>query len=282
MGQIRQAALDYQRIERSIRFLADNATRSPSLAEAAAAAGLSSAHFQRLFSRWAGVSPKRFLQYLAVDRARRAMGGSRSVLDAAFDAGLSGPGRLHDLVVTAEAVTPGEMKARGRGLAIRYGFHLTPFGLCLLGVTARGICHLSFVTAGRGEALAELRARWPEAELREDAPGTASMAARVFGGGSGRLPVHLRGTNFQLKVWEALLRVPEGAVTSYGEVARGIGRPGAARAVGGAVGANPVAYLIPCHRVLRSLGSLGGYHWGVDRKRVMLAWEAAHGAQAVS
>jgi AraC family transcriptional regulator, regulatory protein of adaptative response / methylated-DNA-[protein]-cysteine methyltransferase len=274
----KQAAADYARVERAIRFLEEHAERRPSLAEVARGAGLSPSHFQRLFTRWAGLSPKRFLQFLAKEHAVERLRRSATVLDAAWDAGLSGPGRLHDLLVSSEAATPGEVASGGMGVAIAWGFHPTPFGECLLGVTDRGICHLSFVgTGGRPAALADLSRRWPRASLRERRTLVARTAERVFAGtGRGNMRLHLSGTNFQLKVWEALLRIPPGAATTYGEVARRIGRPGAARAVAGAVGANPVAWIIPCHRVLRSLGALGGYRWGIERKQAMLVWEAAH------
>ena len=273
----KQAALDYARVERAIRFLRENADRRPSLSEVARGAGLSPAHFQRLFTRWAGISPKRFLQFLAKEHAVERLRRSTTVLDAAWDAGLSGPGRLHDLIVSVEAATPGELASGGRGLAIAWGFHPTPFGECLVGVTARGICHLSFVgPGGRRGALAQLSGRWPRATLREDRGIAARTAELAFAGARrGKLALHLAGTNFQLKVWEALLRIPPGAATSYGEVARRIGRSGAARAVAGAVAANPVAWIIPCHRVLRSLGGMGGYRWGLERKQAMLGWEDA-------
>jgi AraC family transcriptional regulator of adaptative response/methylated-DNA-[protein]-cysteine methyltransferase len=288
-----QAAADYARVERAIAFLARNADRRPPLAEVARAAGLSPAHFQRLFTRWAGISPKRFLQFLAKEHALDLLRRPSSVLDAAFAAGLSGPGRLHDLLVTAEAVTPGEAASGGRGIGIAWGFAPTPFGECLVGATTRGVCHLAFVgSGGRAAALADLRRRWPRAALCEDAALAERTAARAFararsaggaagGAAGGRLPaLHLAGTNFQLKVWEALLRIPPGAATTYAEVARRIGRPGAARAVAGAVAANPVAWLIPCHRVLRSYGGLGGYRWGVERKQAMLGWEAVRAGAA--
>jgi len=273
----KQAAADYARVERAIRFLEQHAERHPSLAEVARSAGLSPAHFQRLFTRWAGLSPKRFLQFLAKEHAVERLRRSATVLDAAWDAGLSGPGRLHDLLVSSEAATPGEVASGGRGVSISWGFHPTPFGECLLGMTARGICHLSFVgPGGRHAALADLGRRWPRASLREDRALASRTAERVFAGtGRGELRLHLAGTNFQLKVWEALLRIPPGAATTYGDVARRIGRPTAARAVAAAVGANPVAWIIPCHRVLRSVGTLGGYRWGLERKRAMLGWEAA-------
>jgi AraC family transcriptional regulator of adaptative response/methylated-DNA-[protein]-cysteine methyltransferase len=277
----KQAAADYARVERAIRFLEAHAESRPSLAEVARGAGLSPAHFQRLFTRWAGLSPKRFLQFLAKEHAVERLRRSATVLDAAWDAGLSGPGRLHDLLVSSEAATPGEVGSGGRGVSIAWGFHPTPFGECLLGMTARGICHLSFVgPGGRSGALADLCRRWPRASLREDRALVSRTAERVFAGtGRGKLHLHLAGTNFQLKVWEALLRIPPGAAATYGDVARRIGRPTAVRAVAGAVGANPVAWIIPCHRVLRSIGTLGGYRWGLERKQAMLGWEAARAPQ---
>jgi AraC family transcriptional regulator of adaptative response/methylated-DNA-[protein]-cysteine methyltransferase len=267
---------DYERIARAIAFLAQHAARQPTLAEVARAAGLSEFHFQRLFRRWAGVSPKRFLQYLAADRAAGALRRGRPVLAAAYDAGLSGPGRLHDLLVSVEAATPGEIRSGGAGLEIRWGSHATPFGTCVLGMTSRGVCHLSFHDGSVAEELAPLRHDWPKARLVRDQRGTATVMHRIFQGSRGRRPlgVHLKGTNFQLKVWEALLRIPDGATTTYGDLAAAIGTPSSARAVGTAVGDNPVAFLIPCHRVLRATGALGGYRWGTDRKQTMLAWEA--------
>jgi len=241
---------------------------------------LSPYHFQRLFRRWAGVSPKRFLQALSLSRAKEVLLASASVLEAAFEAGLSGSGRLHDLFVTIEAVTPGEYKRRGRGVVIGFGFHDTPFGEVLLARTGRGICHLGFVEQGeRDAALAALADAWPEADRRQDEVATERDVARIFGPGrEGReepLRLFVRGTNFQFQVWRALLRIPEGALASYGDLARRLGRPTAQRAVASAVGANPVAYLIPCHRVLRASGALGGYRWGVSRKRTILARELA-------
>jgi AraC family transcriptional regulator, regulatory protein of adaptative response / methylated-DNA-[protein]-cysteine methyltransferase len=268
----------------AIDYLVVNYQERPSLAAVAASAGMSPFHFQRSFKRWTGISPKRFAQYLAVGHAKRVLDADQSVLDAALDAGLSGPGRLHDLFVACEAVTPGEYKARGRDLAIRYGFHEGPFGRVLLGVTERGICWLSFVGAGGDEeAEAIFAAEWPAARLARDDAGTAEAADRAFrfalsgrAAGDGAQPrLLLRGTNFQIKVWEALLRIPPGAVASYADVARAVGRPGAVRAVGRAVGANPVSLLIPCHRVILKSGVIHNYRWGVARKRVLLALEAA-------
>lgn len=270
---------DYRRIERAIRFLAEDFQSQPSLDEVATRVGLSSFHFQRLFRRWAGVSPKRFVQYLTAEHAKTLLQRSSSVLDAAWGAGLSGPGRLHDLVVAVEAVTPGELKQGGQGLEIRYGCHPTPFGECLVAVTPRGVCALSFVGEdGRVAARRELQRAWPRATLLEDGAASAPVVMAVFarkGEGERGLRLLLKGTNLQLKVWSALLRLPEGTAVTYADVARAVGAPRAARAVGTALGHNPVGVLIPCHRVLRSTGAFGGYRWGETRKRALLAWEAA-------
>jgi AraC family transcriptional regulator of adaptative response/methylated-DNA-[protein]-cysteine methyltransferase len=276
-----QWARDYARIERSLAFIEQNIERRPGLAEAARSVGLSEFHFQRLFSRMVGISPKRYEQFLAKEKAKALLERSASLLDASYEAGLSGPGRLHDLFVSCEAVTPGEYKTGGEGLEIRYGFHLTPFGECLIAVTGRGVCGLSFVPPdGRALALESLAKEWRNARIGEDAVGTKRVAQLIFSGSgprgwaaAGPLPLLLRGTNFQLKVWEALLAIPPGSVATYEAIARRIGSPGSARAVGTAVGRNPIAYLIPCHRVIRGTGELGGYRWGPGRKRLMLAWE---------
>jgi len=270
---------DYQRIARAIAYLEEHATEQPSLEEVADFIGLSPFHFQRLFSAWAGVSPKRFLQYLTVENAKRLLRQSESVLGAACEVGLSGPGRLHDLFVGVEAVTPGEYKQFGRDLRIDYGFHPTPFGDCLIAVTERGICALRFVDTERRQVLDELRNEWAESDLTENAERTAPLITRIFAAPGmeqgAPLRLLLKGTNFQLKVWQALLKIPEGRVASYGALARALGHPQAHRAVGSAVGRNPLAYLIPCHRVLRANGELGGYRWGTTRKRAILAREAA-------
>ena len=278
--------LDYIRIERAIQFLDTHAREQPTLAEVAAHVGLSEFHFQRLFTRWAGISPKRFLQFRTVERARQLLAEQRSVLDATYEAGLSSPSRLHELFVAVEAVTPGEYKSGGEGLAIAFGVHDTPFGAALVAACERGVCGLAFLDdasdAGRRAAVAELEARWPRAELRHAPTATRRVVERIFTPRVARraepLGVVLKGTNFQLKVWEALLRVPPGAVTTYEELARAVGAPGATRAVGTALGRNPVAYLIPCHRVIRKSGTLGDYRWGAGRKRVMLGWEMARAA----
>jgi AraC family transcriptional regulator of adaptative response/methylated-DNA-[protein]-cysteine methyltransferase len=273
-----QLTTDYTRIERAIRYLDREHAAAPSLAAVAEHVGLSEAHFQRLFTRWAGISPKRFLQHRTAEIVKRLLRERRPLLDVTYEAGLSGPGRLHDLLVNAEAVTPGEFQRAGEGLVIRYGFHPTPFGDCLIAVTPRGICHLAFTQPiSRSEALARLRHDWGGAELVADQAGTRGAAAKAFPApGCAPTPglaLHVKGTNFQLKVWRALLEIPTGSVTTYGDLARAIGDANASRAVGTAVGSNPVSYLIPCHRVIRASGELGGYAWGPDRKRTMLALE---------
>lgn len=277
MNSLLQHSLDYQYVEKAIHFLEDNRLRQPELAEVAAHVGLSEYHFQRVFTRWAGISPKRFLQFLTKENAKLLL-TRESVLHAAYEAGLSSPGRLHDLLIQTEAVTPGEYKSGGTGLEIAYGFHPTPFGECLLGITERGICFLGFVLEDRAAALEEMRQNWPHASLKEIPSRTGSVAAAVFGGqSSAPLTLHLRGTNFQIKVWEALLHLPPGGVTTYQRLADRTGAPQAARAVGNAVGHNPVAYLIPCHRVLRETGSFGRYRYGAARKKAILLYEAGRG-----
>jgi len=267
---------DYARIERAIRYLDENATRQPSLAEVARGVHLSEFHFQRLFRRWAGVSPKRFLQYLTLEHAKRLLAENRGVLDAAFQAGLSGPSRLHDLFVTLEGVTPGDWKRRGEGLQIGCGLHETPFGTALIAATERGICAVRFAAGGLAEEMERLQEEWPGAELVADPEGTAALASQAFSPEPGAtLPLYVRGTNFQLQVWKALLNVPEGQVLSYEQLAARVERPRAVRAVASAVASNPVAYLIPCHRVIRKVGGFGEYRWGAARKRAMLAWESA-------
>ncbi len=282
-----QLAEDYRRIEQAIRFLEENYRRQPSLAEVAEHVGLSEYHFQRLFSRWAGISPKRFVQVLTIDYARRRLIESESVLDTALEAGLSGPGRLHDLFVTHDAVTPGEFKRKGAGLTIRYGIHPSPFGACLIGVTERGVAALNFIDDSPERALGEMERDWPAAEIVSDSSATAPLIERIFSPDrdqedSPPLPVYLSGTNFQVKVWRALLSIPTGALVSYGTIAQVVGEPTATRAVGTAIGRNSISYLIPCHRVIRSTGAANNYRWGVARKKAIQAWEAAQVEEEMS
>lgn len=265
----------YDKIERAIRFIEDNRLDQPGLDEIAAGIGMSPFHLQRVFTAWAGVSPKLFLRYVTLDHAREALMDASPVLDAALDVGLSGPGRLHDLFVTLEAATPGEFGAGGRGLEIRYGLHDGPFGRFLVAATERGVCRIAFERAGEDqvEALADA---WPNARLVEDEARTWRIAGEALAHGmtAGESPIRLwaRGTNFQIKVWEALLRVPAGRLASYGDIARAVGR---------AVGANPIAVLIPCHRAIRASGRFEtGYRWGSARKRALIAWEAARRERA--
>jgi AraC family transcriptional regulator of adaptative response/methylated-DNA-[protein]-cysteine methyltransferase len=269
---------DYERVARAIEYLNRHAGRAPGLDEVAAHVGLSPFHVQRLFSRWAGVSPKRFLQNAAALRARARLADAASVLDAAHEAGLSGPGRLHDLCVAVEAMTPGEIRRRGAGLELAFGLAASPFGTALVARTPRGICALEFADAGEDEAHASLAHAFPAATLRRDDAQAAATLAQVFAAHPTGEPVtlHLAGTNFQLQVWRALLAIPAGETTSYGALAHDLGRPSASRAVGRAVGSNPVSWLVPCHRVLAANGALHGYRWGLVRKQAMLALERSH------
>ncbi len=272
---------DYDRIERAISFLEENFRNQPELKEVARHLGLSEFHFQRMFTRWAGVSPKRFLQFMTIGYAKHLLDESRSVLDATFETGLSSPSRLHDLFVNIEAMTPGEYKERAAQLQIVYGFHSTPFGEAVLAVTDRGICGMSFLIHNRKHAVEELKLKWEGARLREDSRVTQRVLDRIFSGrkNAGQLNLLVKGTNFQVKVWEALLRIPEGRVCSYNELAEQVGMPSASRAVGNAVSHNPIAYLIPCHRVIKKMGAFGNYRWGTTRKKAMLLWESGRTAE---
>src|SRR5438270_6740451 len=269
---------DYERVASVIRFLDRHHAEQSGLAELADAAGLSPFHYYRLFSSWCGVTPKDFLQCLTLEHVKHLLRNGKNVLDAAFDAGLSGPGRLHDLCVTLEAAPPGEMKGGGSGIAIDYGFAETPFGRALFGETTRGICHLSFVDHGSDNARQLLQSQWPNAKLRRADSRATELAGKIFTRPADRdrrfrLRAFVRATPFQLRVWRALLQVPAGALTSYGRLSTAIGQASAARAVGSAVGANPIAFLIPCHRVIRETGALGQYHWDPIRKRAIVGWE---------
>jgi AraC family transcriptional regulator of adaptative response/methylated-DNA-[protein]-cysteine methyltransferase len=279
-----QQSSDYQRVADAIRFLEASYRQHPSLDEIADSVHLSKYHFQRLFKRWAGISPTQFMQFLTLEYAKARLQESQSVLDAALDAGLSGPGRLHDLFVTFEAMTPGEYKKRGSGLQITYGFHHTPFGESLLATTERGICALYFVQEDdRSAALDQLTNHWLQANLREDPGQTQPLIDRIFAPvpTDPPRPFHLllKGTNFQVKVWQALLAIPPGAMASYQDIAASLGKPNGARAVGGALARNPIAYLIPCHRVISKAGSAHSYRWGTTRKQAILGWEASRRAQ---
>jgi AraC family transcriptional regulator of adaptative response/methylated-DNA-[protein]-cysteine methyltransferase len=269
---------DFARIARAIRFIAANFRAQPRLAEIAAHAGLSEFHFNRLFRRWAGLTPKQYLAFVTGREAKGELTSQPSVLEAAYAVGLSGPGRLHDLIVSLDAVTPGELKALGLGVEIRYGFADTPFGRALLATTPRGLCHLAFVEPGEDQrAVIELRDSWRNADFARDDARATDLAQRVWspaGPAAAPLKLNVVATNFQLKVWQALLDLGAHRRTTYTALADAIGQAGSARAVGNAVGANPVGWLIPCHNVLRRDGTLGGYHWGEDRKRAILAWDS--------
>jgi AraC family transcriptional regulator, regulatory protein of adaptative response / methylated-DNA-[protein]-cysteine methyltransferase len=269
---------DYERVATVIRFLDRHHTEQPDLAELARSVGLSQFHFHRLFSRWAGVTPKDFLQSLTLEHIKARLRLGDSVFDAALNAGLSGAGRAHDLCVTLEAASPGEMKNGGAGLRVAYGFADTPFGEALIGETSRGICHLSFVDGrSRTDGCDLLASQWPNAKLHRTDARAKELSNTIFARttDSPRLRGFVRATPFQLRVWRALLRVSPGSLTTYGRLSAAIKQPTAARAVGSAVGANPIAFIIPCHRVIRETGALGQYHWDPVRKRAIVGWEIA-------
>ena len=278
------AADDYDIVRRAIAFVSERWRAQPEIDAIAAAAGVSASDLHRLFRRWAGITPKAFLQALTLDHARRLLRDSASVLDATFEVGLSGPGRLHDLFVTHEAMSPGEWKSGGSGLTMSYGFHPSPFGSALVMTTQRGLAGLAFADPGEEQtALADMRGRWPKANIVEDSTCTARLARRIFDSRLWRadqpLRVVLIGTDFEVRVWETLLRIPMGRAMTYSDVAAKVGATRAARAVGAAVGKNPVSFVVPCHRVLSKSGDVTGYHWGLTRKRAMLGWEAARVAR---
>ena len=273
----KQSSEDYLRIEQAILYLENHFKDQPSLDEVAANVGLSEYHFQRLFTRWAGVSPKRFLQFVTKESAKDLLDKSENLLDTTHQIGLSSLGRLHDLFVNTEAMSPGEYKSRGEGVTIRYGIHLTPFGKCLIGLSERGISPLGLVQGSEGGGIDNLVDEWKEAKMIEDYRATASLVEPIFNLQFNTrikpLTLHLRGTNFQLKVWEALLQIPAGQVSTYEGIASRIGNPSATRAVGTAIGHNPIAVLIPCHRVIRKAGDFGQYRYGALRKKALLAYE---------
>ena len=271
---------DYRRIEKAIQFIETNFQSQPTLAQIAESVFLSKYHFDRLFKRWAGISPIQFMQFMTLDYSKQKLAESRSLLDTSFDAGLSGPGRLHDLFVTFEGMTPGEFKKHGLGLEISHGFTDSPFGECLVATTDRGICHLGFVKGDRrSDAMDQLFETWPGAAFKENPKPVSTVVKRIFekeqSKNSRPFNLHLKGTNFQINVWKALLRIPEGWVVSYQDIAAYIGRPKAFRAVANAIAINPVAFLIPCHRVISKTGKIHQYRWGAARKKAIFGWEAA-------
>jgi len=272
------AAADYDIVRRAIAFISEHWRDQPETEAIAAAAGVTATELHHLFRRWAGLTPKAFLQAITLDHARRLLRDSASVLDASFEVGLSGPGRLHDLFVTHEAMSPGEWKSGGAGLTVSYGFHPSPFGTALVMATARGLAGLAFADSGEEQAaLADMQSRWPRANIIADTAGTALLAARIFDPRLWRanrpLRVVLIGTDFEVRVWETLLKIPLGRAMTYSDIAAKLRAPKAARAVGAAVGKNPVSFVVPCHRVLGKSGDITGYHWGLTRKRAMLGWE---------
>jgi AraC family transcriptional regulator of adaptative response/methylated-DNA-[protein]-cysteine methyltransferase len=269
---------NWRRMGRAISYLSAHYLDQPSLEDAASAVNLSPFHFQRLFTRYVGVSPKNFVGHLTLDHAKTDLVQGKSLLETSLDAGLSGPSRLHDLCLKIEAMTPGDYAKGGAGVEIDYGFHPSPFGIALVLATAKGVCGLAFGNEGEEKRIfADMRARWPKASYREGRERTARIAAQIFTdeNPAAEVSLHLMGTPWQVKVWQALLAIPQGRISTYGAIAGRVGSENAARAVGTAVGRNPISWLIPCHRVLASDGSLHGYHWGLERKRAMLALEAA-------
>src|SRR5215218_9040773 len=270
---------DYERIRRIVAFISERWREQPSLEDIAAHVGLSTTHVHHLFRRWCGLSPKAFLQAITLDNAKALLAASASVLDTTYELGLSGPGRLHDLFVTHEAMTPGDYKTGGAGLTMRFGFHPSPFGEAVVVATERGLAGLGFVDGGdRAAALADMKRRWPRSEYVEQPAATAAIAQRIFDPAAWQAEQPLRivliGTDFEVRVWETLLRIPVGRATTYSAIANRIGKPSACRAVGAAVGKNPISFVVPCHRVLGRSGALTGYHWGLTRKQAILGWEA--------
>jgi AraC family transcriptional regulator, regulatory protein of adaptative response / methylated-DNA-[protein]-cysteine methyltransferase len=270
--------IDYERVATAIDFLTTHFKEQPTLEAVAQQVHVSPQHFQRIFTEWSGVSPKKFVQFLSVDYLRERIFNTSNLHEAADMVGLSAQSRVYDLFVNIEAVTPQEYKTLGKGLLIEYGTHSTPFGDCLVATTSRGICHLAFVDEQtKAASLSAFQQRWALATIQPNQAATAPVVQQIFGrrDAANRLPLLLKGTNFQLKVWEALLNIPQGAVTTYQHIAQAVGAPAAVRAVGTAIGQNPVGYLIPCHRVIRKAGQIGEYHWGTTRKKVILGYEMA-------
>jgi len=277
------ALRDYDSVRRAIAFISANWRSQPAIEAVADAAGVTADELHHLFRRWAGLTPKAFMQALTLDHAKTLLRDSASVLDAALESGLSGPGRLHDLFVTHEAMSPGEWKSGGAGMTLRYGFHPSPFGTAVVIASERGLAGLAFADAGEDmAALADMRRRWPQATYVADQAATARLARRIFDPGQWSaeqpLRVVLIGTDFEVRVWETLLKIPMGRATTYSDIAARLGAPKASRAVGAAVGKNPISFVVPCHRVLGKSGALTGYHWGVTRKQAMLGWESGRAA----
>jgi len=278
-----QQSEDFQRIEKAIQFIERNFKSQPTLDQMAKSVYLSKYHFERLFKRWAGISPIQFMQFMTLDYTKERLAESKSLLETAFDAGLSGPSRLHDLFVTFEAMTPGEFKKQGDGLQISYGFCDSPFGECLLASTQRGICYFGFVDSGeRSETFGQLHDTWPDSEFIENPTTVCPIVNDIFRIDHQKkaqpFNLQIKGTNFQINVWRALLSIPKGCVVSYQDIASHIGHPKAFRAVANAIAINPVAYLIPCHRVIAKSGKIHQYRWGSDRKKAIIGWEAARSA----
>lgn len=270
---------NYRRIEQAISFLESNFQNQPSLDEIASNVGLSKYHFQRLFKSFAGITPTQFMHYLTVEYAKSRLIEASSVFESALDSGLSGGGRLHDMFVSIEAVTPGEYKEQGKGVIIQYGTHSTPFGNVFIAITKRGICSIRFVGTDEdaNRVVMEMKSEWPNANFRQDQSATRSIIGSAFGQDkkAEKLTLRVKGTNFQIKVWQALLKIPEGYLVSYQDVATHIGKPDATRAVASAIARNPIAYLIPCHRVISKAGKLHQYRWGQTRKKILIGYEAA-------
>jgi len=278
---LQDTAADYDKVRRTLAFITQKWRKQPSLEDIAEHVGLSEPHLHHVFRRWSGLSPKAFLQAITLDHARALLRDSASVLDTAYEVGLSGPGRLHDLFVTHEAMSPGDWKTGGEGLVLHYGYHLSPFGEAIIVATHRGLAGLGFVDGGDyAAALADMERRWPKAVFMQDQELTGPLSARAFDPTLWKPDTPLRvvfiGTDFEVRVWETLLRIPLGKATTYSTIAERLGKPNAARAVGGAVGRNPISFVVPCHRVIGKSGSMTGYHWGLTRKQAILGWEAGY------
>jgi len=266
--------INYNRIEKAIKYIAQNYKQQPSLEDMAKHVNVSEFHFQRIFTEWAGISPKKFLQFLTVEELKKELLISRNLIEAASNVGLSAQSRVYDLFVNIEAVTPNEYKTKGQGISIEYGIHKTPFGKCLIAITERGICSIAFIEDEEGDPFTSLQAEWENASIKNNQKKTKEFAEMIFDvSAKNNFKLLVRGTKFQVKVWEALLKVPFGNVTNYQTIANTINEPGAVRAVGTAIGNNPIAYVIPCHRVIRQEGLVGQYHWGSARKAAIIGWE---------